>query len=222
MGIVDLAVSKLLCQMSLPPTRIRAKKTPVGSQRSKFAYRVFSHFEDRGAGSAPSPVSAGSGVVWNDSMERALRKNQGQVQALGSLRREGWLSGLRHLTRNQAYGKPYRGFKSLPFRQISRTSNTRRVLRPLSTPDRRRVSPARMVDLVEWSGQVLAASLCCAVPVRIRGFTGRSRKAAATSPDAEGMPGILLGLDGLSVCGTTQTALSCSALVSRSISIFLS
>ena len=34
-------------------------------------------------------------------------------------RMEGWLSGLRHLTRNQACGKLHRGFKSLPFRHCS-------------------------------------------------------------------------------------------------------
>ena len=35
---------------------------------------------------------------------------------------EGWLSGSRHLTRNQAYGKPYRGFESHPFRHRQSTS----------------------------------------------------------------------------------------------------
>ena len=51
---------------------------------------------------------------------------------------EGWLSGLRHLTRNQAYGKPYRGFKSLPFRQVPQP----RVL-PRSSGDTPEHEPGR-------------------------------------------------------------------------------
>lgn len=34
-------------------------------------------------------------------------------------RAEGWLSGLRHLIRNQTYGQPYRGFDSHPFRHLT-------------------------------------------------------------------------------------------------------
>jgi hypothetical protein len=39
-------------------------------------------------------------------------------------RAEGWLSGLRHLTRNQAQGQPCRGFESLPFRHFASTATS--------------------------------------------------------------------------------------------------
>lgn len=52
---------------------------------------------------------------------------EGEIRACGegrSLERlgpwlEGWLSGLRHLIRNQTCGQPYRGFDSHPFRHFS-------------------------------------------------------------------------------------------------------
>src|SRR3954465_3993562 len=59
------------------------------------------------------------------------------------LRAEGWLSGLRHLTRNQAYGKPYREFESHPFRQCFQNSHvpSHLALTSLRTPRSNSSSP---------------------------------------------------------------------------------
>ena len=50
--------------------------------------------------------------------QRRILTNHQTVARTAHARAEGWLSGLRHLTRNQAYGKPYREFKSHPFRHF--------------------------------------------------------------------------------------------------------
>src|SRR6266852_4387136 len=89
----------------------------------------------RGEGAARPPCLAPAASLHNPRDPRDFLQNP----ALGPAER--WQSGRMHRTRNAAYGQPYRGFESLPLRQITME---------LSRPYAAYAPPRQQPKLLSW------------------------------------------------------------------------